>query len=81
MEADPEFDEAAGEQWLALLPSKWNQQQWYGGDMIRASLALRGLPTSAHLAAGAPRRRASHETEKYRNIFIHFSIVGRTRTK
>ena len=29
-EADPEFDEAAGEQWLALLPSKWNQQQLYG---------------------------------------------------
>ena len=23
-EADPEFDEAAGEQWLALLPQKWN---------------------------------------------------------
>ena len=23
-EADPEFEEAAGEQWLVLLPSKWN---------------------------------------------------------
>ena len=80
-EADPEFDEAAGEQWLALLPSKWNQQQWYGGDMIRASLALRGLPTSAHLAAGAPRRRASHETGKYRNIFIHFSSCGSDQNK
>ena len=22
--ADPEFGEAAGEQWLALLPQKWN---------------------------------------------------------
>ena len=23
-DADPDFDEAAGEQWLVLLPSKWN---------------------------------------------------------
>ena len=23
-DADPEFDEAAGEQWLILLPKKWN---------------------------------------------------------
>ena len=23
-DADPEFDEAAGEQWLFLLPKKWN---------------------------------------------------------
>ena len=28
-DADPEFDEPAGEQWLPLLPSKWNKQQWY----------------------------------------------------
>ena len=28
-EADPEFDEAAGEQWLVLLPKKWNKQQQY----------------------------------------------------
>ena len=26
-EADPEFDEPAGEKWLALLPKKWNKQQ------------------------------------------------------
>lgn len=29
-EADPEFDEAPGEQWMILLPSKWKQQQVYG---------------------------------------------------
>ena len=29
-EADPDFDEKAGEQWLILLPKKWNQQQQYG---------------------------------------------------
>ena len=28
-DADPEFDEQAGEQWLILLPSKWNKQQQY----------------------------------------------------
>ena len=28
-DADPEFDEAAGEQWLVLLPKKWNGQQVY----------------------------------------------------
>lgn len=28
-DADPEFDEAAGEKWLALLPKKWNKQQIY----------------------------------------------------
>ena len=28
-EADPEFEEAAGEQWLVLLPKKWNKQQQY----------------------------------------------------
>ena len=31
-DADPEFGEAAGQQWLALLPKKWNppHQQLYG---------------------------------------------------
>ena len=24
LDADPQFDEAAGEQWLFLLPKKWN---------------------------------------------------------
>ena len=28
-DADPEFDEAAGQQWLILLPKKWNGQQQY----------------------------------------------------
>ena len=28
-DADPEFDEPAGEKWLALLPKKWNKQQLY----------------------------------------------------
>ena len=28
-DADPEFDEAAGQQWLVLLPKKWKKQQVY----------------------------------------------------
>ena len=28
-DADPEFEEAAGEKWLALLPKKWNKLQLY----------------------------------------------------
>ena len=28
-DADPEFDEPAGEQWLILRPDKWNGQQHY----------------------------------------------------
>lgn len=29
-DADPDFDERAGEQWLILLPGKWNKQVHYG---------------------------------------------------
>ena len=29
-DADEEFDEKAGEQWLVLLPDKWNKQVQYG---------------------------------------------------
>ena len=29
-DADPQFDEKAGEQWLVLLPQKWNKQVHYG---------------------------------------------------
>ena len=28
-DADPEFEEGAGEKWLGLLPQKWNKQQLY----------------------------------------------------
>ena len=28
-DANPQFDEQAGEQWLILLPKKWNTQQQY----------------------------------------------------
>ena len=35
-DADPEFEEAAGEKWLGLLPKKWNKQQLYRGDAVAA---------------------------------------------
>ena len=28
-DADPEFDEPAGDEWLCILPKKWNKQQVY----------------------------------------------------
>ena len=31
--ADPEFDEKAGEQWLVLLPKKYNKQLHYSWRM------------------------------------------------
>mmetsp|Transcript_24465 Transcript_24465/g.55712 ORF Transcript_24465/g.55712 Transcript_24465/m.55712 type:complete len:105 (-) Transcript_24465:132-446(-) len=45
-DADPEFEEAAGEQWLVLLPKKWNPKtqgarnsgRCTAGVIIRASL-------------------------------------------
>jgi hypothetical protein len=43
-DADPEFEEAAGEQWLILLPKKGNTQQhlhYTAGASTRASLARR----------------------------------------
>ena len=38
-EADEEFEEQAGEQWLTLLPAKFNHQVWYGWRFDPRSLA------------------------------------------
>ena len=32
-DADPDFDEQAGEQWLILLPKQWNPQTHPGENM------------------------------------------------
>ena len=43
-DADPEFDEVAGEQWLTLLPKKWKRQQHYSWRYAPAELArMRGV--------------------------------------
>ena len=44
-EADAEFDEKAGEQWMVLHPDKYNKQvqyAWRVGDLIHASLWPQG---------------------------------------
>ena len=43
-EADPEFDEPAGEKWLALLPKKWNKQQLYGWRFDPREFATAAAP-------------------------------------
>ena len=53
-DADPEFDEAAGEQWLILLPKKWNpltQKQVYSWRYDPRSLG------AAHAATPDARRK------------------------
>ena len=58
-EADPEreFDEPAGEKWLALLPKKWNKQQLYSWRLAPSEFGRAAAPQSA---AARPRnlRRA-----------------------
>ena len=50
-DADPEFDEPAGAQWLMLLPKKWNPRKQGGRSTVGASTPL-------SLAAHARRRSA-----------------------
>ena len=38
-DADPDRDEKAGEQWLILLPQKWNKQRHYGWRLDPRELA------------------------------------------
>ena len=39
-EADPEYKEAAGEQWLVLLPEKWNKHVQYAWRFDPCELVL-----------------------------------------
>ena len=41
---DPDRDEAAGEQWLILLPEKWNKQVQYAWRFDPCELVPRGAP-------------------------------------
>ena len=50
-DADPEFEEAAGEKWLGLLPKKWNKQQLYSWRYDPREFAAAAEP------ARDPRRR------------------------
>ena len=64
-EADPEFDEAAGEQWLILLPKKWNKHVHYGWRFDPCELAsggaAQGRDDPRAEAPAAKRYRRSNE--------------------
>ena len=51
-EADPDFDEEAGEEWLFLLPEKWNRHVQYAWRYDPCELAS---PAAARPPARAPR--------------------------
>ena len=46
-EADPEYDEPAGEKWLFLLPKRWNKHVQYAW---RYAPCEEGAQTGAHAA-------------------------------
>ena len=61
-DADPEFDEAAGEQWLFLLPKKWNpktHKQVYSWRYDPRELGAVEAPT-----ADPRRRQCRRDTEQ-----------------
>ena len=61
-DADPEFEEQAGEQWLILLPKKWKKQQHYSWRYAPAELArMRGMN-----AAEVPERPRATERANMR---------------
>ena len=41
-DADPDYDEVAGEQWLILLPEKWNKQLQYSWRFDPCELGIAG---------------------------------------
>ena len=43
-DADAEYDEAAGEQWLVLRPSNWNRHVQYAWRYDPCELAPQGTP-------------------------------------
>ena len=58
-DADPEYDERAGEKWLMLLPKKWNKQVQYAWRFDPCELAPPGTarppPRAPRFEPGAPR--------------------------
>ena len=43
-DADPDYDEAAGEKWLILLPDRWNKHVQYAWRYDVCELAPQGVP-------------------------------------
>ena len=59
-DADPDFDEAAGEQWLLLLPKKWKKQQVYSWRWdpreLGAAQGTQAAPRPSNLARDMSRK-------------------------
>ena len=66
-DADPEFEEQAGEKWLALLPNKWNKHQVYGWryEYELRPKRVRHRSTSSAAARRARRRNAVTTTRMH----------------
>ena len=54
-DADPEFEEPAGEKWLGLLPKKWNKQQLYSWRFAPCEFAAAAAPQRDRRRANARR--------------------------
>ena len=52
-DADPEFEEPAGEKWLALLPKKFNEQQVYSWRLAASEFSTSGAAAAG--SSGRPR--------------------------
>ena len=63
-DADPEYDEVAGEQWLILLPQKWNKHVQYAWRFDLSPPAAPGAG-GAHAAARRVREDACETDEEY----------------
>ena len=61
-DADADYEEAAGEQWLILLPDKWNAQVQYAWRYDPCEL---GLPGQARPPPRAPREERDGAEEEY----------------
>ena len=61
-EADRDYNEAAGEQWLVLLPEKWNRHVQYAWRFDPCELVVQG---SAVLLPSAPRIDSEPEVEEF----------------
>ena len=61
-DADPDYDEAAGEQWLILLPEKWNRHVQYAW---RFDLSPPAVSSAAHAASRRVRVDACVTDEEY----------------
>ena len=65
-DADPERGELAGEQWLILLPTKWNKQVHYGWRFDPCELSKSVGKSSA--SSGAKRAREGRVVSNYAEV-------------